>query len=195
MIYVVESSVIIHTLKFTGELILERNLTNVTSVARSSIGIQILQFIREFILERNLTNVMSVAAASVERHTWQSIKVFIRKGNLTKVKTVEKPFLKSQPSLHLLWFSCEVMSDSLQIHGLQHTRLPCPSLSSGVCANSCPLSQGCCLTISSSVSLFCFCLQSFPASRAFSNQSTFRISSQGTGASASTSVFPMNIQG
>ena len=64
-------------------------------------------------------------------------------------------------------FSCSVVSNSLRAHGLQHTRLPCPSLSSGVCANSCPLSQGCCLTISSSVSLFCFCLQSFPASRAF----------------------------
>ena len=61
----------------TEGLILERNLTNVTSVARSSIGIQILQFIREFILERNLTNVMSVAAALVERRTWQNIKVFM----------------------------------------------------------------------------------------------------------------------
>ena len=75
------------------------------------------------------------------------------------------------------------MSDSLQIHGLQHTRLPCPSLSSGVCANSCPLSQGCCVTISSSVSLFCFCLQSFPASRAFLISQLFASGCQGTGAS------------
>ena len=87
------------------------------------------------------------------------------------------------------------MSDSLQIHGLQHTRLPCPSLSSGVCANSCPLSQGCCVTISSSVSLFCFCLQSFPASWAFLISQLFASGCQGTGASASTSVLPMNIQG
>ena len=40
-----------------------------------------------------------------------------------------------------LFFSCSVMSDSLQPHGLQHTRLPCPSLSPGTCSNSCPLDQ------------------------------------------------------
>ena len=41
--------------------------------------------------------------------------------------------------LSLLLFSRSGMSDSLQPHGLQHTRLPCPSLSLGVCSNSCPL--------------------------------------------------------
>ena len=55
-------------------------------------------------------------------------------------------------------------STSLWPHGLQHTMLPCPSLSPKVCSNSCPLSQWCCLTISSSAALFSFCLQSFPAS-------------------------------
>ena len=40
----------------------------------------------------------------------------------------------------VLLFSCSVMSDSFRPHGLQHTRLPCPSLSPGVCSNSCPLS-------------------------------------------------------
>ena len=40
-----------------------------------------------------------------------------------------------------LLFSCLVMPDSLQPHGLQHARLPCPSLSPGVCSNSRPLSQ------------------------------------------------------
>ena len=56
------------------------------------------------------------------------------------------------------------MSDSLQSHCLQHTRLPCPSLSPRVCSSSRPLSQWCYLTISSSVALVSFCLQSFPAS-------------------------------
>ena len=52
--------------------------------------------------------------------------------------------------LPLLWlFSCPVVSDSLWPHGLQHARLLCPLLSPGVCSNSCPLSQWCCLTISS----------------------------------------------
>ena len=59
------------------------------------------------------------------------------------------------------------MSDSLQSHWLQHTRLPCPSLSPRVCSSSCPLSQWCYLTISFSVALVSFCLQSFPASGSF----------------------------
>ena len=58
------------------------------------------------------------------------------------------------------------MSNSLQPHGVQHARLPCPSLSPGVCSNSRPLSQWCHPTISSSVVLF-FCPQSFPASGSF----------------------------
>ena len=56
-----------------------------------------------------------------------------------------------------------VVSNSLQPHGLQHTRLPCPSISSRVCSDSHPLSQWCSLTISSSAALFSFCFQSFPA--------------------------------
>ena len=57
-------------------------------------------------------------------------------------------------------FSCQVVSDSLQLHRLQHIRL-CPPLSPGVCSSLCPLSQWCYLTISSSRP-FSFCLQSFP---------------------------------
>ena len=53
--------------------------------------------------------------------------------------------------LYSLLYSCSVMSDFLWPHGLQHARLPCPSLSPGVCTNSCPLSQWCHPTISSSV--------------------------------------------
>ena len=52
---------------------------------------------------------------------------------------------------------------------LQHARLPCPSLSPGVCSNSGPLNWWCHPTISSSVIPFSSCLQSFPASRSFSN--------------------------
>ena len=60
-----------------------------------------------------------------------------------------------------------LLSDSLQPHGLQHTRLPRPSLSPGICSNSFPLSQWCYLTISSSAASFSLCLQSFPASGSF----------------------------
>ena len=59
------------------------------------------------------------------------------------------------------------MSDSLQPHGLQHSRLPCPSPAPGACSNSCPLSWWCHPIISSSVILFSSCLQSFPASGSF----------------------------
>ena len=44
-------------------------------------------------------------------------------------------------TLFNLLYSHSVMSDSLQPHGLQHPRLPCPSLSPGACSNSCPSSQ------------------------------------------------------
>ena len=61
----------------------------------------------------------------------------------------------------LVLFSHSIGSDSLQPRGLQHARLPCPSLSPRVCSNSCPLSQWCHSTISSSAAPFPFCLQSF----------------------------------
>ena len=60
------------------------------------------------------------------------------------------------------------MSDSLWPRELQHTRIPCPSLSSWVCSNSCPLSQWCHPTISSSVTPFSSCHPIFPSIRIFS---------------------------
>ena len=87
------------------------------------------------------------------------------------------------------------MSDSLQPQGLQYARLPSPSVSPRVYSNSCPLSQWCYLTISSSATLFSFCLQSFPASRSFPVSRLFASGGQSTGVSASASVLPMNIQG
>ena len=63
----------------------------------------------------------------------------------------------------MVQFSCLVMSSPLLPHGLQHARLPCLSPSPGTCSNSCPLSQWCHPTISSSVVPFS-CLQSFPTS-------------------------------
>ena len=59
------------------------------------------------------------------------------------------------------------MSNSLWPHGLQHARLLCPSLSPRVCSHSYPLSRWCHPTISSSITLFSSCPQSFPASGSF----------------------------
>ena len=85
-----------------------------------------------------------------------------------------------------------VMSNSLWHHKLQHTRLPCPPLSPGVCSQSCPLSQWCHPTISSSVTPFSSCPQSFPESGSFPKSWLFTSGGRSIGASAS--VFPMNIQ-
>ena len=87
------------------------------------------------------------------------------------------------------------MSNSLQPHGLYYTWLPYPSLSPGVCWNSCLLSRWCHLTISSSVICFSSCLQSFTASGSFPMSQLFASGGQSIGASASASVLPMNIQG
>ena len=86
------------------------------------------------------------------------------------------------------------MSDSLWPYEVQHASLPCPSLSPGVCSDSCSLSQWCYLTISSSAALFSSCLQSFLTSGSFSMSWLFASCGQSSGASASASVLPMNIQ-
>jgi len=79
-------------------------------------------------------------------------------------------------------------------HGWQHARPPRPSPTPGVCSNSCPSSQWCHPTISSSVAPFSSCLQSFPASGSFPMSQFFTSCGQRIGVSASASVLPMNIQ-
>ena len=91
-------------------------------------------------------------------------------------------------------FSCSVVSDSLWRHGLQHTRPPCPSPTPRACSNSCPWTQWCHPTISSSATPFSSCLQSFPASGSFPMNQFFASGGQSIGVSASASVLPMNIQ-
>ena len=87
------------------------------------------------------------------------------------------------------------MFSSLQPHGLQHDRLPCPWLSPSICSNSSPVGQGCHLTISSSSTLFSYCFPFSPASGSFPVSQLFASGGQSTGASVSASVLPMNIQG
>ena len=89
----------------------------------------------------------------------------------------------------------QLVSDSVWPYGLQHARFPCPSLSLKVCSNSCLLSWWCHPTISSSATPFSFCPQSFPASESCAMSWLFTSGRQSIGASASASVFPMNIQG
>ena len=91
-------------------------------------------------------------------------------------------------------FSRSVVSDFLRLHGLQHARFRCPSPTPGACSNSCPLSQWCHPTISSSVIPFSSCLQSCPASGSFPMSQFFTSGGPSIEASASASVLPTNIQ-
>ena len=102
--------------------------------------------------------------------------------------------LKNRPSVYFLTLSCfccsVVESDSLWHDGLQHARLPCPPLSPRVCSSSCPLSQWCCLTISSSAALSSSLPAIFPS---FPVSWLFVSGGQRVAASALASVPPMNI--
>ena len=89
--------------------------------------------------------------------------------------------------------SRSVMSSCLWPHGLQHSRLPCPSLSPRVCSDSCPLNQWCHPPISFFVAPFSSCPQFCPASGSFPVSWLFTSYGQNIGASAS--VLPVNIQG
>ena len=97
-----------------------------------------------------------------------------------------------QASVGSVQFSRSVMFDSLWPHGVQHAGLPCPSPTPRAYSNSCPSSQWCHPTISSSV--IPFCPQSFPASGSFPLSQFFASGGQSIGVSASASVLRMNIQ-
>ena len=103
-------------------------------------------------------------------------------------KNINLPLLLQR--FNLLLFSCQVMSDSLKPHGLQYARLLCPSPTPRVCSDSCPLSQWCHPTISSSATPF-FGPQSFPG---FPMSQLFESRGYSIGASVSASIIPMNIQ-
>ena len=105
-------------------------------------------------------------------------------------------YLENLDELFLYFSSVQLshsaVSDSLQPHGLQHTRFLCPSPTPGAYSSSCLLSQWCHPTIS--VVLFSSCLQSFPASGSLQMSQFFTSGGQNIGVSASASVLPMNIR-
>ena len=107
---------------------------------------------------------------------------------------VFRPFIKIISQILFNQFSHSVVSDSLQPHGLQHSRPPCPSPTSRVYLNACLLSRWCHPTISSSIIHFSSHFQSFPTSGSFQMNQFFASGGQSIGVSASTSVLLMNIQ-
>ena len=134
----------------------------------------ILKFLRKYWREMSVQEVMGV-----EMGIWLG-----NSGQKTK-------YWGQFSSVH---FNHSVMSDSLQPHEPQHTRLPCPSPTPGVHPNPCPLSRWCHPIISSSVAPFSSCPQSFPAWRSFPMSQLFASGSQSIGVSASISVTSMNTQ-
>ena len=116
---------------------------------------------------------------------------------MNKHSTQISPYIKltqtTGPNL-VSQFRCSGVSNSLWLHGLQHARLPHPSPIPGVYSNSCPLSQWCHPTISSSVIHFSSYLRPFPASGSFQMSQFFASGGQSIGVSALASVLPMNIQ-
>ena len=92
-------------------------------------------------------------------------------------------------SVSSVQFSRSVMSPWTAAH-----QAPCLSPTPRVYSNSCPLSQWCHPTISSSLVPFSSCLQSFPAWGSFQMSQLFASGGQSIGVSASASVLPMNIQ-
>ena len=97
--------------------------------------------------------------------------------------------------IHSVQFSRSVMSDSLQLHELQHTRPPCPSPTPGVHSDSRPSSQWCHPAISFSDVPFFSCPQSLPASKSFPMSQLFIWGGQSTGVSALASFLPKKSQG
>ena len=139
----------------------------------------------------------------LEEEKWKQWQILFSRAPKSLLMVTAAMKMKDACSLEeKLWqtsvqFSCHsYMSNSLQYHGLQHARLPCPWPTPGACSNSCPSSRWCHLTVSSSASPFSSCVQSFPASGSFPMKSRlFASGGQSIGASASASVLSVNSQG
>jgi len=113
---------------------------------------------------------------------------------LNKEMKYPNPGLFKTPGQWSVCLFSSVTQSTRGPHGLQHTRLPCPSPTHEACSNSCPSSQWCHPIISSPVGPFSSCPQAFPASQSFPMSQFFASGGQSIGASALASVLPMNIQ-
>ena len=118
----------------------------------------------------------------------------IKRYMFLKRKTMTNLYSIAKPEISVSQFSSSVVSNSLRPHGLQHSRLPCPSPTPGAYSNSCSQSRRCHPTISSSVVPFSSCLQSFPVSGSFQMSQFFISGGQSIRVSAPASALPMNIQ-
>ena len=118
-------------------------------------------------MDRSLSKIPEMAK---EREAWCAVVHGVTKSQTRLSDWTKKRlgYCKQYYYFSSVWlFSHWVLSDSLWPHGLQHARLPCPSLSLRVCSKTCPLNHWCHLIILSSVIPFFSCPQSFPASGSF----------------------------
>ena len=136
--------------------------------------------------EGDSTNIRQKSSRGISYFPWQHGNIIW----LWKLKLCRDLllFFFNSASLELL-FSHSSVSDFLRPLALKHARLPCPSLSPGVCSDSCPLSQWCHQTISS-VTFFSSC----PQSGSFLMNQLFPSGGQSIGVSVSASILLMNIQ-
>ena len=141
---------------------------------------------------------------SLQHGNWVPLPPVFQERAKWKAQCLLWPSLEIIGYLHILliwavskvvfWFSHLVVPDSLQPHGLQDARFPCPLLSPRVCLYSCLLSRWCHPTISSCHPLLLL-PSIFPSIRIFSNESALLVRWPNIGASASASVLSENIQG
>ena len=131
---------------------------------------------------------------------WGQISVqyrtkFLVLSNLESIRGRQTISHKHLETIRSDQISRSVVSDSLQPHESQHARPPCPSPSSGVHSDSCPLSQWYHPAISSSVVPFSSCPQSLPESESFPMSQLFTSCGQSIGVSALASFLPKKSQG
>ena len=140
---------------------------------------------------------VAVKTTGVERTTQKEDEVQEKRvrGRALENPDIEGPHRRHESkrrgvysSVQSVQFSFSVMSNSLWPHGLQHTRLPCPSPTPAAYSNSCPLHWWCHPTVSSSVTPFFSCLQSFLVSASFPMSRFFALGGQSIGVLASASV-------
>ena len=148
------------------------------------------------IARRNINNLRYADDTNLMEKSEEEQKSFLKMKEESEKAGLKLNFQKLRswhpvPSVQL---SHSVMSNSMQPHGLQHARLPCPSPTPGAYSNSCPLSWWYHPTISSSVVPCSSCLQSFPASGSFPMNQFFASGGQSIGVSASASVLPVSSQ-
>ena len=158
------------------------------SLRRNGVAIMVNKRARNAVLGCNLKNDRKISV----RFQGKTFNITVIKFYApTRLYLTQVHFLICGESVQ---FSCSVISNYLQPHGLQYARLPCPSWTPRAYSSSCPLSRWCHPTISSPVISFSSCLQSFPVSGSFPMSQFFASGGQNIGASASASVLPMNIQ-